>query len=111
MILGLLELQRRALQDHAEKNHSPKREDKTKWRKVKPLFKRITGKPPKPKTQQVFHTKFVFGELGLVVKITTSTKTQQGENQIRTKKYDMPSMQRFELSTKMRPSYSLESPS
>jgi hypothetical protein len=39
----------------------------------------MIGKPPKPKTQQVFHMKFVFGELGLVVKITTSTKTQQGE--------------------------------
>ena len=46
----------------------------------------MIGKPPKPKTQQVFHTKFVFDELGLVVKITTSTKSQQGENQIRTKK-------------------------
>ena len=80
MILDSLESQRRALQDHAEKHHSPTREDKTKWRKVKPLFKRITGKPPKPKMQQVFHTKFIFGELVLVVKITTSTKAQQGEN-------------------------------
>ena len=38
------------------------------------------------KTQQVFHTKSVFEELGLVTKITTSTKTQQGENHVRTKK-------------------------
>jgi hypothetical protein len=36
-------------------------------------------KPPKPKTQQVFHTKSVFGELGLVMKITTSTKTPYRE--------------------------------
>ena len=71
----------------------------------------MIGKPPKPKTQQVFHTKFVFDELGLVMKITISTKSQQGENQIGTKKDEMPSMQRFELSTKMRSSYSLESPS
>ena len=53
---------------------------------VKISLKGMIGKPPKPKTQQVFHMKFVFGELGLVVKITTSTKTQQGENQVRTKK-------------------------
>ena len=31
------------------------------------------------KTQQVFQMKSVFEELGLAMKITTSTKTQQGE--------------------------------
>jgi hypothetical protein len=32
---------------------------------------------PTPKTQQVFHAKSVFEEHELVMKITTSTKTQQ----------------------------------
>ena len=32
-------------------------------------------KSPKPKTQEKMHTKSVFGELGLVMTSTTSTKT------------------------------------
>ena len=44
------------------------------------LSRRWTDNISNLKTQQVFHTKSVFGELGLVMKITTSTKTQQGEN-------------------------------
>ena len=34
-----------------------------------------TAKSPKTKTQEKMHTKSVFGELGLVMKSTTSTKT------------------------------------
>ena len=44
MILGSLESQRGALQDHAEKHHSPDMEDKTKCRKVNLSKKRTTGK-------------------------------------------------------------------
>ena len=38
------------------------------------------GETPKPKTQQVFHTKSVFGELELVMKVTTSSKPPHREN-------------------------------
>ena len=66
MILGSLESQRRALQDHAEKHHSPTMEDKTKWGKVRPLDKRITDRTSKPKPQYVSHPDSVFYELGIV---------------------------------------------
>ena len=44
MILGSLESQRRARQDHADKHHSPTMNHKTKCGTVKPLYKRQTGK-------------------------------------------------------------------
>ena len=47
--------------------------------KVWTLTRRWTGNISNTKTQQVFNKKSVFEELGLVMKITTSTKTQQGE--------------------------------
>ena len=57
------------------------------------------------------HMKSVFDKLELGMEMNTSSNSHIDEIQIRTKKDDVPSMQRFELSTKMRPSYSLESPS
>ena len=48
--------------------------------KGKTFLKRRTGKPPISKTQQVFHTKTVFDELELAMKITTSSKTPHREN-------------------------------
>ena len=54
MILGLLESQRRALKEYAEKHHSPSFEDKTKWKKVRPLDKRTTDKTTKPKHNMIF---------------------------------------------------------
>ena len=43
------------------------------------LLRDSTDNISNTKTQQVFHMKSVFAKLGLVTKITTSTKTQQGE--------------------------------
>ena len=63
------------------------------------------------KTQQDMHMKSVFDKLELGMEMNTSSNSHIDKSQIRTKKDDVPSMQRFELSTKMRPSYSLESPS
>ena len=40
MFLGSLESQRKALQEFTEKHHNPTRENKTKWVKVKPPYKR-----------------------------------------------------------------------
>ena len=56
--------------------------------KVWTLTRRWTGNISNTKTQQVFHKKSVFEELGLVMKITTSTKTQLGENHKGIKKDD-----------------------
>ena len=50
-----------------EKPPSTTREDKTKWGKVRPLYKIIIGDPSISKTQKVFHTKSVFDELELVL--------------------------------------------
>jgi hypothetical protein len=36
-------------------------------------------KPSTPKTQKVFHPKTVFDELGIVIKLTTSSKTSHRE--------------------------------
>lgn len=61
--------------------------------------------------QQVFHTKSVFEELGLVMKITPSTKKpNKDKGQIRIKKDDAKDA-KVELSTMIRSSYSFESPS
>ena len=48
--------------------------------------------------------KSVFDKLELGMKMNTSSNSHIDKSQIRTKKDDVPSMQRFELSTKMRPS-------
>ena len=63
------------------------------------------------KTQQDMYMKSVFDKLELGMEMNTSSNSHINKSQIRTKKDDVPSMQRFELSTNMRPSYSLESPS
>ena len=55
--------------------------------------------------------KSIFDEQELGMKMNQALIPHMDKTQIRTKKDDMPSMQRFELSTKMRSSYSLESPS
>ena len=55
--------------------------------------------------------KSVFDELELAMEINQDLNLHMDKSQIRTKKDDKPRMQRFELSTKMRSSYSLESPS
>ena len=55
--------------------------------------------------------KSVFDELELIMENNTSLNPKMDKKKIRTKKDDMPSMQRFKLSTKVRSSYSLESPS
>ena len=47
--------------------------------KVWTLSRRWTDNISNTKMQQVFQMKSVFEELGLVMKITTSTKTSQGE--------------------------------
>ena len=57
------------------------------------------------------NVKFVFDELELGMEMNISSKSHMDKSQIRTKKDDMPRMQRFELSTKMRSGYSLEIPS
>ena len=57
------------------------------------------------------HMKSVFDKLELGMEMNPSSNSHIDKNEIRTKKDDVPSMQRLELSTKMRPSYSLESPS
>ena len=44
------------------------------------------------------HVKSVFNELELVIEIDTTLNPPIDKNQIITKKYDMPRMQRFELS-------------
>ena len=62
------------------------------------------------KMQQDMHMKSVFDKLELGMEMNTSSNSHIDKSQIRTKKDYVPSMQRFELSTKMRPSYSLESP-
>ena len=54
MFLGSLVSQRRALQDHAEKHHSPTWEDKTKCKKVNLLYKRTTDKPPNQNRNMFF---------------------------------------------------------
>ena len=68
-------------------------------------------KPPISKTQQDMHMKTVFDKLELGMEMNTSSNSHIDKSQIRTKKDEMPNMQRFELSIKMRSSYSLESPS
>ena len=60
---------------------------------------------PPPKTQQVVQSKTDFDELELDMEMNQALIPHQHKSQIRTKKYDMPSMQRFELSTRMRSSY------
>ena len=55
--------------------------------------------------------KSVFDELELDMEMNQTLNPDMDKSQIRTKKDDMPSMQRFKLSTKMRSNYSLESPS
>ena len=67
--------------------------------------------PHMDESQQVFQSKTVFDEQELDMEMNQALVPHNHKSQIRTKKYDMPSMQRFELSTKMRSSYSLESPS
>ena len=74
MILGSLESQRRALQDHAEKHHSPEMEDKAKCRKIKLSKNEQSVNPPTYKTQQDIHQDSVLYDLGLVSKIITSPK-------------------------------------
>ena len=56
------------------------------------------------------HRKSVFDELELVIEMTLAPTPCMDENQITIKKYDMPSMQRFELSTKIWSSYHLRAP-
>ena len=79
MIFGSLESQRRTLQDNEVKHHSPRWEVKTKWGNMKPLKIGTTGKTSNIKNQEAFHTNFVFDELELVMKITTSSETSQRE--------------------------------
>ena len=55
--------------------------------------------------------KSIFDEQELDMEMNQALNPHMDKSQIRTKKDDMPSMQRFELSTNMRSSYSLESPS
>ena len=54
MFLGSLESPQRALQDHAEKHHSPTMEDKKKCRKINLLYKRTTDKPPNQNRNMFF---------------------------------------------------------
>ena len=79
MIFGSLESQRRTLQDNEEKHHSRRWEVKTKWGNIKPLEKGTPGKTSNIKNQEAFQTNFVLDELEIVMKITTSSKTSQGE--------------------------------
>ena len=51
-----------------------KRDFANKWRS-ETFHTDGSAKSPKPKTQEKIHTKSVFGELGLVMTSTTSTKT------------------------------------
>ena len=46
MFLGSLESQRKDLQEYTEKHHSTTRENKTKCRKLKPLYKEQSVNPP-----------------------------------------------------------------
>ena len=46
---------------------------------MKPLEIGTPGKTSNIKNQEAFHTNFVFDELELVMKITTSSKTSEGE--------------------------------
>ena len=55
--------------------------------------------------------KSVFDELELGMEMNQDLNPHIDKIQITTKKDDMPRMQRFKLSTKMRSSYSLERPS
>ena len=66
MILGSLESQRRALQDHAEKHHCPDMEDKTKCNKVNLSKKEQPVNLPRAKTKQDIHQDSVIYDLGLV---------------------------------------------
>ena len=60
---------------------------------------------PTTKTQQDERMKSDLDELALGMKMNQALIRHMDKDQIRTKKYDMPSMQRFELSTRMRSSY------
>ena len=57
------------------------------------------------------HMKSVFDELELGMEMNTSSNSHIDKSKIRTKKDGMTIIQRFELSTTIRSSYSLESPS
>ena len=54
------------------------------------------------KTQQVFQRKTVSKELEFDMEMNQALIPHKHKSQIRNKKYDMPSMQRFELPTTMR---------
>ena len=55
--------------------------------------------------------KSVFDELEIGMEMNQALNIHMDKSQTTTNKVDMPSMQMFELSTKMRPSFSLERPS
>ena len=78
MILGSLESQRRALQDHAEKHHSPSREEEVTRKEFDLSRKDKPVKPPTSKTQQDMHMKSVFDELELGMEMNTSSKFSHG---------------------------------
>ena len=78
MILGSLESQRRALQDYAEKHHSPSCEEENTRGEFDLSTKDKPVKPPTPKTQQVVNTKSVFDELELGMEMNTSSKFSHG---------------------------------
>jgi hypothetical protein len=77
MILASLESQQRALQLYVEKHHSTNKEDKTKWWKVWPLYKRRTGKTSNhQKRNNWFMRNLFFDEIELIMEITTSSRTK-----------------------------------
>ena len=78
MILGSLESQRRALQDYAEKHHSPSCEEKTTSREFDLSGKDKLVKPPISKMQQDMHMNSVFDELELGMEMNTSSKFTHG---------------------------------
>jgi hypothetical protein len=61
--------------------------------------------------QQKMHTDSFFGELGLVEKLATSSRTSQRKTLTSNKNVEMQIMQRIELPKMMQSSYPTESPS
>ena len=78
MILGSLESQRRDIQDHAEKHHSPSCEEEATRREFYLSRKDKPVEPPTSKTQQGIHMKSVFDELELGMEMNTSSKSSHG---------------------------------
>ena len=78
MILGSFRREEQELQDHAEKHHSPNREDKSKWRKVWHLYKRRTDKTSEIRNAIRFSFRILFDKLELIMGMKTSSKFSHG---------------------------------